>query len=600
MQKGIAQDYKDGFIQITDGIDSNRAPTSLNRTQLAWAVNATTRGEFIQPRPGWRRVKVGDNVPFYNQGRFQGAAFYRADNGNNSLIHMIDGRLYMLRPLSSVKFDLVEITPSDGGNASNIKQAWFYQGENFMVIQDTLAAPIIFNGSSCRRAEEGEITSGAAGVYHGGRIWYASPDQRSYRATDLVRGPSGTASYNYRDSILKVTENTYLNGGGDFSIPDSNDQIVAMAVPAKLDVAYGEGNLQVLTRNEIVRVNAPLDRDTWQDVTSPIATLGQVNHGGVGPNNHAIVNGDLLYRSHDGIRSYILANREFNQSWANTPVSDEISPILNADNQYFLQYGSSAVWKNYVLFTVYPRFTDYGYIHTGIAVLSLETLNTMKQKSTPVWEGLWNGGHFLQLITAEFNRVRRLFAYVVNINGQLELWELDENLSGDDDGDGNVTAFPWAFETCSMFKDNPFDLKSLKWGQLTLDNMVGTVSGTVSYKPDADAQWFTWGTFSEYQDEQETDYEGEAPDSLGGGTRRRITLSSPPDECGNESNGRFFYEAQIRFDLVGYARVRRFRAAATPRSDSTTSESCSSESKRRTLTTEGAAETYLMGAAYPT
>lgn len=597
-QPGTANDLKDGFIQIVGGTNSSVAPTDLDRTSTAWMVNCTARGQFLKPRPGWRRLTVGGAIPFFNQVRFQGAAFYRSESGDNGITCMIDGRLYLLRPSGAHKFSNTEITPTEGSNSPNLKQAFFCQGENFMIVQDTLASPIIFDGGGARRAGQGEITSGAMGTYHNGRIWYATPNRKNYRATDLVRGSSGTSAYNYRDSILKITENNFLNGGGDFSIPDSNDEITAMAVPAKLDVASGEGNLQVLTQNEVIRITAPVDRTSWQDVTSPLATMGQVNNGGTGPANLVVANGDLLYRSEDGVRSYILANREFNQTWANTPISDEISRLLDDDNPYFLKYGSAVVWSNYVLFTALPRWTAYGYVHSALAVLNLDTLNTMSEKSNPVWEGMWNGGDFLQLITGDFAGRKRLLAFVLNGNEQLELWELDAGLEDDQDGAGNGHAFPWAFETFSFFKDNLFDLKQLRWGQLTLDEIAGGVTGEVKYKPDADSQWSSWATFGTTQ--TMSDDMGSTPPNIGEGSRRRITLGSPADGCGAEANVRTFYEAQLRFELAGKARVRRFRATATPRTESTTAEDCSSQTKLRNRSTSGSAETYLMPAAYPT
>jgi hypothetical protein len=59
----------------------------------------------------------------------------------------------------------------------------------------------------------------------------------------------------------------------------------------------------------------------------------------------------------------------------------------------------------------------------------------MQQKSVPTWEGLWTGGHFLQIIAGDIGGVRRLFAYVLNFNNQIELWELDDHLDGGHGGD---------------------------------------------------------------------------------------------------------------------------------------------------------------------
>ncbi len=56
-------------------------------------------------------------------------------------------------------------------------------------------------------------------VYYQGRLWYAIG--RIFTAGDIVGGPSGTLAYNFKDSILMVTENPLAIGGDGFAVPDN-------------------------------------------------------------------------------------------------------------------------------------------------------------------------------------------------------------------------------------------------------------------------------------------------------------------------------------------------------------------------------------------
>jgi hypothetical protein len=84
-----------------------------------------------------------------------------------------------------------------------------------------------------------ELPPGRMLVYGMGRIWECLTDGKQFVAGDIVGGSSGTQTYNYTDSVLRVTENSYLAGGGNFRTPSSGGTINAMIFTATLDVFIG-------------------------------------------------------------------------------------------------------------------------------------------------------------------------------------------------------------------------------------------------------------------------------------------------------------------------------------------------------------------------
>ena len=54
-------------------------------------------------------------------------------------------------------------------------------------------------------------------------------------------------------------------------------------------------------------------------------------------NGTVLANGDALFRSVDGLRSLILARRDFD-TWGNVPQSREVQPTLDADNSSLLNW----------------------------------------------------------------------------------------------------------------------------------------------------------------------------------------------------------------------------------------------------------------------
>jgi hypothetical protein len=558
----------DGFVSLERGMDSGRASNTLARNQVSFAINTTFRGGFPQCRPGFRKVELSftDSTALENfeDNLFQGASYYAGWARKSFLVAAIGGRLFRVDPSTGGVTDISVVNDNDvDASSSNLEKAWFAQGQEYLVVQDNQSKPVIFNGSESRRAVEGELPVGNIMAYGMGRFTVALPDGISFIMGDLLYGSSGTETAGFRDSILKVTENDFLNEGGVFTVPSSNGSISSIAYMANLDTSLGQGPMLVFTQDSIYSVNAPIDRALWKAVQYPIQTVALIGNGCVGDRGTVLVNNDIFYRSMDGIRSFALARREFG-SWGNTPVSAEMNRVLEDDDKSKLNFGSSVLFDNRLLSTVSPyRSQGHGVAHRGLAVLDFDILSRMSGKEPPCWEGIWTGLNVLQLVSGNFDGEDKCYAFALNGAGQIELWELTHDAKFDGDSD-RIT---WSIEGRSFDFQSPWNLKRLESADLFVDNVVGQVGFNVDYRPDQNPKWQDWHDWTEtakYQVEESEVDPDYGPPLYREQYRSKMRLPSP-QETGMQAHERplkVFYELQPRIEITGQCRLKQMRLNA--------------------------------------
>jgi hypothetical protein len=451
---------------------------------------------------------------------------------------------------------------------------FMFQAENYMIILGGQHATLIFDGSSTRIAGVDELPPAVLGAYGWGRIWLCLNDRKSFVAGDIVGGSSGTAAYNGRDAILKMTENDYLNEGGNFGVPNNAGPITAMQFLATQDTSLGVGVLLISTTNMVFSVNAPTDRTTWKSLTYPIQTVSLLDYGPQGPRNAIPVNGDMWYRSSDGFRSFIVARRNFGQP-GNTPISREVSPLLEQDTADLLFYGSGVLFDNRLLSTVSPLRTPLGVSHRGLVSINFDLISDLRQKGSPAWEGAWTGLNILQIVKAQINSVERAFVFAAGED--IELWEILPKGYYDQDSPAITPLQSWV-NTRSHSYNSPFQLKRLHMGELFLDEIVDQVSVTVKWRPDQYPTWTTWGIVHACAPVSQCEIlkaSGATGKCAVWKTKAkqyatRLTLPQPPDVANPIPNMpplRDGHEFQFRLEITGSCRVRAFRTHATPQTE---------------------------------
>lgn len=474
-----------------------------------------------------------------------------------------------------------------------------FVAENYVIVLAEQQKPVIYDGFSARRAGIGEIPSGVLGVYGWGRIWITLNDRKSFVAGDIVRGPSGTAPLDYVDSILKFTENDFLNEGGAFGVPFNAGLITSMNFLNTQDTSLGIGVLLIGTTNMVFSVNAPVDRTTWKNLEYPIQTVSLLDYGPQGPRSTISINGDMWYRSVDGIRSFIVARRDINV-WGNTPMSREIDPVLNFDTENLLFYGSSVLFDNKFFITVSPYQGDIGMAHRGLECINFDLISNLRGKSSPAWEGIKSGVNIFQVLKGTIHNTERMFAFVNSEDDDVELWEMKpETNSGYYDQFTEIeginseitrTSIQSWLDTKSYDFGNPLQPKLLNMAEIFMDEIVDTVTLVIKFKPDQYPTWLTWATISICANVSQCTVATPGEFSCTVWAQRqkqyaaRIRLPEPPETCntiaGTPVNRG--HEFQFRFEQTGHARIRMFRAHAIPQQLDTVGE-CPGEAECKTF-----------------
>ena len=424
-----------------------------------------------------------------------------------------------------------------------------------------------------------ELPAGRVGCYGMGRVWMSLTDAKQFIGGDINGGPSGTLAEGYRDAVLHASENSLIAGGGAFSTPGAWGDIRAMIFAATLDVSLGQGPLQVLTPTKSFSCYAPTDRTTWQSVSNPILTESLITNGSETFYGTVQANGDIIFRSVDGIRTLVLGRRDF-ATWGNVPASSEMDRILSLDAVQYLRYVSAIVFDNRLLMTCSPNsLTGKGVFFNGLLALNFDPLSNLRGKLPAAFDGLWTGLNILQLLVGRFNNIERAFAFTTrydptNPNEPSELYEIlptprnvyspisvfEETNWQPDTAiyDNGTIPIVWTGESSVLFKAaNPKDqdFHRLIDGEILVDNLQGSVDFAVFYKPDQYPCWTPWFQWTECAVQDSSESKAQFRPRMGLGEP-----SSKPCDVNTKRALREGYTFQVKFIIQGHCRFLGFRA----------------------------------------
>ena len=455
----------DGSFDFSGGTDSSKVttlqstlnPNGLGRQELSWMFNCTVRGGGILQRTGFQPL-----VKLLDSGRWQSGFIYEPDSSNPYLVCSIYGHIYKV--LLEPPYTITDLSVAFGlFNPANAEEAFFCQGENYLVIQagdyftpstpvpgttdsDGRTLPLFWNGTTLRRSigivtpnptmqpGQNELPAATCMWYHSSRIWYGQARQVS--AGDMVGGPSGTLANHFRDAILNVTENPLCFGGDGFTIPTNSGNIRALREENNLNEGVANSRLLIWTRKSVFALSVPVTRLDWINANAsnqPLLVPIQRVNGTTSDRSVVAANGDWFYQSQEpGVRSLITAVRQYNQ-WGNTPISQNEQRAMQVNDRGLMKFSGGIVFDNRMLQLFLPRLAADGVnvIHQAILPLDFDVvsnLNTADQASSmppPVWEGALDGLQFMQLLDGDFGGLHRAFAAIISdVDGSLNIWEL--------------------------------------------------------------------------------------------------------------------------------------------------------------------------------
>ena len=468
------------------GVSSAVSPDLLPANQTAWANNVTFRGAKAQTRPNLACRMV---LP---SGLVQGVEYFGVQGG--MLIAQIAGHMFRVR-IGPNDFAYEEI-PLGFLNSGIIKQVWMCQTVESLVVQDGQSNAIIYNGSTARRAGPNEVPRGRQMAYGNGRLWVA------INANELVAGDIRTRD---AGSELSFTETQYLSGGGSLWFARAMTGLAFIPVTGTSDY----GTLLVFGRDYAESVRADItDRDSWSTypgfVTNVLRTIGCVGQWSI-----AQVNQDLFWRDARAQLRSLRSSLDDESGPGNSSLSREVLRLVDYDSQQLLAWSSAVYFDNRMLFTTSPFLNKQGGVSfRDLAALDFAPISTMQGKTSPAYDGSWQGVSWTKLVSGEFDHKLRAFGVSSDEDGRNRLWEFGTNNVADlalTDGTGLTDGSSVLIESpIECFVEYPrIDFGDPKrWKNLTrfdvwISELQGGAELTAYWRADNAQQWTEWDSVSE-------------------------------------------------------------------------------------------------------
>lgn len=596
MANGNGQRIIDGQLDWSGGVNSAKVktiasesfPNGIARNQIVWLNNATVRGGGILQRTGWQPLIK--NAPW--NGLFQGAFMYEPPFADPYIVLGVNGRIYRARVDTN---NAVEDMSAFGVGLTMpvndaTKQFFFAQADAFLVIQagDEVTNPFFWSDygvgspkTQFRRSAGflgagnpgNEIPSAGPMDYHQNRLWYAFSG-RGYTAGDIILNKtSGTIGFNFRDSVLKVTENPVAKGGDAFVTPSWAGNIRALKHASNLDTALGQSPLFILTRRAVFTCEAPITRQDWTSAdfnNFPLQKVALVKGGTYAERAVVPVNEDLFYPGppNGDIRSVRMSIRN-DHAWGTVPLSRNENRVLQFNDRSLMRFASGMEFDNRLWQTALPENTPAGVGFRAVLPLDFDVISTLEEREPPAWEGVYEGLLHLQVVEGDFGGRQRAFSIVWSEKDQqIQIWEmtLDDRFQN---GENRVT---WEVEFPAYTGGDPFRLKQLETAELWIDKMLGTVEFEAFFRPDQHPCWFSWHAWKDCaakdcREERNATciYPGQPFCEQFRATK---TLPKPPVYCqtgGQRRPSHLGYQFQVRLVIKGWCRIRGLLVHMLPR-----------------------------------
>lgn len=294
---------RDGQFDWRGGMNSSVVPVLSDPSSVRLGINVTFRGGRAKTRPGNQQIFLTDDpdspgsLSLYATGKdsnnvktgnfFQGAFFYvnKTDPTKSCLIACSGGYVFKIRPVEGFVTRLgVSEYRVNGADApfrwDATRRVFFCQAEKFLVIQNGLDAPLVFDGEILHQRGVGSVTTlgavmsvptGTFMTYGQGRLFVVNSNKDSFLAGDIVFGGSSTQTQISTSTVGATTQittasNHALTTGdivsitGHSSSPDINGTWTVtrlsdtiFTIPVGISSAGRGGNVQ--------RANSGLDTD---------------------------------------------------------------------------------------------------------------------------------------------------------------------------------------------------------------------------------------------------------------------------------------------------------------------------------------------------
>lgn len=202
----------DGQVDWSGGMDSNMSPQLLSSDTVSRAINVTFRSGKVSNRPGFTQLALADGTSpglnAFSSGYYQGGMIYSETRAtvDSSLICVCDGYVFKINLSTGATDRLYPRTSAGIDNTSHrldpVARCYFTRAEKYMVIQDSVSTPLIFDGDYLYESGIGpslsagaisqihNVGSGSIMAYGQGRLFVTNVARTKIYAGDLVYGGS--------------------------------------------------------------------------------------------------------------------------------------------------------------------------------------------------------------------------------------------------------------------------------------------------------------------------------------------------------------------------------------------------------------------------
>jgi hypothetical protein len=460
----------DSQSTVLDGMNSGRTPELISESQAALLRNVSIRGGRVRSRPRFVLRGVIPNlgaVP--SVGIVQGAAIF---SKTGTMLISIAGYVFEVNVDSFFPVKLL----STERNNPKLPRVWFCETAGSIVMQDSQSKPLIYDGATARRAESDEVPVGRAMAFGNGRLAVVVNGGRDVRLGD-IRKPE-------HQSELKFTETFSLNGGGDFAFPEN---VEALAVLPVVDTGSGQGSLIVGCERSVHSLKTHItQRDLWGEVAFQTVVLP--NRGIVGGSAVVAVNQDLYFRSSDGLRSLRTSTADYSAPGL-APLSVEVRHRFDYDTPFLLKDAQVVYFDNRVLCTHSPFIHGPRSLAQGLIALNFDAISGRGEKSSPAFDGEWDGLQISSVVTGRIRGVERCFI----VSGRFIYEVLPEAA---DQSHPNADSPTQVTETRVLFGDSPATTKVLRRADLQFSNIRTALEVRVYFRPVGYGAWTKWDEFT--------------------------------------------------------------------------------------------------------
>lgn len=305
--------------------------------------------------------------------------------------------------------------------------------------------------------------------------------------------------------LLRFSETTYLDEGGALQVPAFMGKITGMVFMPIQDTGTGQGDLLVFCERGTASIAVSAPRSEWKN-TEGFQRVVLQDVGSTGHRCIATTNGDIFFRSFDGLRSYRNARAELND-YGQVPISAEMNSVLKFDSKDLLKFTSAIIFDNRLLFTASPTVNYQGLstysqrqpvTFSKIVALDFTTLSTIGAKRAASYDGMWGGLNVLELFSGLVGGKPRAYAICYDyVNGRVNImWELTENAIFDYPQGVGAQRIKSILETRSFSFGSPSEQKRMIRADFWLSDITGQVDVNVYWRPDQYPCWRPWHNFT--------------------------------------------------------------------------------------------------------